>query len=100
MKYPVYAKSLLVESLGTLLPDEIVHRKKQGFTFPWNHWLRNELRSFCNTHITMLAEREFINGPALLKMWTDFLQGSKRMKWMDIWLFVVLNYWMERNRLN
>ena len=48
----------------------------------------------------MLAEREFINGPALLKMWTDFLQGSKRMKWMDIWLFVVLNYWMERNRLN
>ncbi len=31
-KYPSYPKSLLVESLKPLLPDEIVHRKKQGFS--------------------------------------------------------------------
>lgn len=39
-KYPKYPKSLLVESLGDLLPNEIVHRKKMGFTFPWAQWMR------------------------------------------------------------
>ena len=98
-KYPVYPKSLLVESLGDLLPNEIVHRKKQGFTFPWSHWLKSELRSFCQHHINLLSQREFIHGPVLLKMWNDFLKGSSRVRWMDIWLFVVLSYWMERNGL-
>ena len=50
-KVPVYPKSLLVESLKPLLPDEIVHRKKQGFVFPWKEWMKKELRSFCETHL-------------------------------------------------
>ena len=41
-----YPKSLLVESLEVLLPDEVVHRKKMGFVFPWQDWMRNELKSF------------------------------------------------------
>ncbi len=97
LKYPTYPKSLLVESLGGLLPREIVHRKKQGFTFPWNHWLKNELRSFCEHHLNRLAERDFIDGRRLKQMWFDFLNGSKKVRWMDIWLFVVLAYWLEKN---
>jgi asparagine synthase (glutamine-hydrolysing) len=99
LKYPVYPKSLLVESLDGLLPQEIVHRKKQGFTFPWNHWLKNELRSFCDHHINLLAKRDFINGNELIKMWREFLKDSTRVRWMDIWLFVVLAYWLEKNDL-
>src|SRR5205814_271052 len=38
-------KPLLVEALGNLLPAEIVDRKKMGFTFPFQNWLRNGLRS-------------------------------------------------------
>jgi asparagine synthase (glutamine-hydrolysing) len=33
-------KSLLIESFATLLPAEIWHRKKQGFTFPFAYWLK------------------------------------------------------------
>ena len=100
LKYPVYSKSLLVESLNGLLPDEIVHRKKQGFTFPWNQWLKSELRTFCEKHIILLSHREFMNGPALMQIWGEFLKGSKRIRWMDIWLFVVLSYWLEKNMRN
>lgn len=99
LKYPSFPKSLLVESLDGLLPDEIVHRKKQGFTFPWSKWLKNELRSFCEHHITRLAQRDFINGTELNKMWRDFLKDSPKVRWMDIWLFVVLAYWLEKNGL-
>jgi asparagine synthase (glutamine-hydrolysing) len=33
-------KKLLIESFSTMLPAEIWHRKKQGFTFPFNQWLK------------------------------------------------------------
>ena len=48
-KFPSSPKQLLVESLGTLLPREISHRKKMGFVFPWNSWMRNELKSYCES---------------------------------------------------
>ncbi len=96
-KVPVYPKSLLVESLKPLLPDEIVHRKKQGFVFPWNQWIKNELRSFCDKHINRMADREFIHGSNLKRIWNQFLNGNQNIRWQEMWLFVVLDYWMEKN---
>lgn len=98
-KVPLYPKSLLVESLKPLLPDEIVHRKKQGFVFPWDKWMRKELLDFCDKHITQMAEREFIHGEWLKFTWKLFLDGDKNIRWMEMWLFVVLNYWMEKNQV-
>ncbi len=99
-KVPVYPKSLLVESLKPLLPDEIVHRKKQGFVFPWNEWMKRELRTFCETHIYHIAQRDFIHGNHLQIVWNRFLSGDPDIRWQEIWLFVVLDYWMEKNGIN
>jgi asparagine synthase (glutamine-hydrolysing) len=97
LKKPVYPKSLLVESLKPLLPDEIVFRKKQGFLFPWNIWLKTELRSFCEKHLKNMSQRSFIHGRQLNEYWQRFLKGDKSIRWTEIWLFVVLEYWMEKN---
>jgi asparagine synthase (glutamine-hydrolysing) len=99
-KVPVYPKSLLVESLKPLLPDEIVHRKKQGFVFPWNEWMKKELRSFCEGHINQISQRDFIHGGQLKKTWNRFLQGDPDIRWQEMWLFVVLDYWMTKNGLS
>jgi asparagine synthase (glutamine-hydrolysing) len=96
-KKPVYPKSLLVESLKPLLPDEIVHRKKQGFLFPWNVWLRKELRSFSDGHLKNMAQRPFVRGDQLLHYWKRFLAGDKHVRWSELWLFIVLDYWLEKN---
>jgi asparagine synthase (glutamine-hydrolysing) len=40
----VIPKPLLIESFATLLPAEIWHRKKQGFTFPFAYWLKTSER--------------------------------------------------------
>ena len=96
-KVPIYPKSLLVESLYPLLPDEIVHRKKQGFVFPWKEWIKNELRSFCEKHINQIAHRDFIHGVNLRHNWNRFLQGDPDIRWQEIWLFVVLDYWLVKN---
>ncbi|SRR5579871_1356520 len=90
-------KKLLVESLQSLLPDEIVTRKKKGFLFPWNFWLRNELRSFCEIHIKSISQRSFINEKNLLSYWKRFLSGDENVRWSEIWLFVVLENWIKNN---
>ena len=96
-KRPSYPKSLLVESIKPLLPDEIVQRKKQGFLFPWKFWMKNDLKGFCDNNIKHLSMRPFIHGAALKAYWNRFLSGDERVRWAELWLFVVLEYWMEKN---
>lgn len=100
LKKPVYPKSLLVESLNGLLPDEIVHRKKQGFLMPWAVWMKNELRSFCEEKIQAIGRRSFVNGPELNAYWQQFLEGDEQVRWAELWLFVVLENWLVQNGIN
>ncbi len=97
LKNSTYPKQLLVESLNGLLPPEIVHRKKQGFLFPWDVWMRNELREFCESYLKKIAQRDFIQGSNLMKYWNRFLRDDQSIRWMEIWLFIILEYWMEKN---
>ena len=97
IKFPHFPKQLMVEALQPLLPDEIVHRKKQGFVLPWEKWMRNELQSFCAAQINDLANRNFIKRDALLNYWNRFLQHDPAVRWMELWQFVVLSYWLNKN---
>ena len=99
LKKPTYPKSLLVESLKPLLPGEIVFREKKGFLFPWNTWIKNDLRSFCDRYIQNIAKRSFIHGAQVLEYWQRFLKGDESIRWAEIWLFVVLEYWLEKNNI-
>ena len=99
-KKPTFPKKLLVESLGDLLPNEIVHRKKMGFSFPWQHWIKNELQSFCDERIQSLAHREFINESYLKDKWQRFLKGDPAVRWPEIWTCVVLENWMIENGID
>jgi asparagine synthase (glutamine-hydrolysing) len=95
-----YPKNLLVESFAGLLPDEITLRKKQGFVFPWELWIKNDLRSFCDDKINKISQREFINEKNLKEHWQRFLKGDRSIRWAEVWLFVVLEYWFEKNGMN
>jgi asparagine synthase (glutamine-hydrolysing) len=99
IKTPVYAKSLLVESLKPMLPEEIVFRKKQGFLFPWNVWMKKELRAFCDEKMRNMARRPFIQEKQLINRWERFLKGDPHVRWAEMWLFVVLEHWLEKNNL-
>ena len=100
IKMREYPKSLLVNSLGSLLPHEIVHRKKKGFVLPYDVWMRNDIREFCSARIKNLADREFINSTQVEKYWDDFLRGKKNIRWTDMWILIVLEQWLEKNHVN
>jgi asparagine synthase (glutamine-hydrolysing) len=97
IKDPVYPKKLLVESLEGLLPDEVVFRKKQGFVIPYDIWLRGDLRVFSTERIRRLAGRGIFREKALLNYWDNYLQGKHNIRWADVWVFIVLEHWLEKN---
>lgn len=97
LKFPHTPKSLLVDSLQGLLPPAIVHRRKQGFLFPWPVWMKGELFDFCDQRLKRIAQRDFIQGKTLMDYWARFQKGDPTIRWMELWLFVVLEYWMEKN---
>lgn len=98
IKLPKYPKSLLVESIAPLLPDEIVHREKKGFVLPFQTWMRGELRELCETSLKNLESREIFQPRMLSSKWNAFLTGSKGVLWSELWHLVVLSEWLENNR--
>jgi asparagine synthase (glutamine-hydrolysing) len=90
-------KHLLVESYKNKLPVEVYARKKQGFTLPWEEWLRNELQSFCDVRIQHFSQR--IESPKLLKEWKKFQKHQSTFTWSRWWSVVSLEDWLTRNRI-
>jgi len=99
VKFPHTPKQLLVETLGDLLPPEIVNRPKMGFTLPFARWMRNELHQFCESRIHSLAERECFNGATVLRYWKDFMNDNPSISWSRIWTLLVLEHWLDQNNV-
>ncbi|HLO56924.1 MAG TPA: asparagine synthase (glutamine-hydrolyzing) [Saprospiraceae bacterium] len=97
IKYPHTPKKLLVDAIQPMLPDEIVHRKKMGFSFPWDSWVRKELQPFVDQSIKDLANRNIFDKANLLKYYQDYCDGSPLIIWSKIWLLVNLEAWISKN---
>ncbi len=91
-------KKLLVAALAGSLPEEIVHRPKRGFTLPFEHWMRQELRAQIEP---VLSAQRIGNGPLggmldgtqVEQVWKDFLSGA--VSWSRPWFLYVLQSWCE-----
>jgi len=91
-------KKLLVGALEGSLPEEIVHRPKRGFTLPFEHWMRQELRS--EIEPVLAAKRieagplsGLLDGGRVQQVWNDFLRGI--ISWSRPWSLYVLQRWCE-----
>jgi len=100
VKYPHTPKKLLTDSMKGLLPENIINRKKMGFTFPWNAWMRNDLKQFCEENINSLSEREYFNKDNLQSLWNGFLKRDPNTPWYKIWHLVVLENWIKENKID
>jgi asparagine synthase (glutamine-hydrolysing) len=93
-------KSLLVGAVRSELPEQIIYRKKQGFTFPFEHWIRNQMRDEVEQSISRIADGPLagaIKPEAARQVWTDFQNG--RTSWSRPWALHVLQRWCERNQV-
>ena len=97
LKFPSSAKKLLIDSTNGWIPDEIIHRKKMGFVLPWESWMKNELRSFCEESILNLDYYSAFNMGRVNLLWKDFLNGKPNVNWIQVWSLVVLGKWTSIN---
>lgn len=98
-KYPHSPKKLLVDSVGNLLPPEVVNRKKMGFVLPWQNWLKVELKGFCETQLKQLDTLGILQAGAGERLWKRFLAGDPLVNWSRVWHLVVLGYWLDEHEL-
>ncbi|HEV2397077.1 MAG TPA: asparagine synthase (glutamine-hydrolyzing) [Candidatus Sulfotelmatobacter sp.] len=91
-------KKLLLAALQKSLPDKIVHRKKHGFTLPFERWMRQELQQEVQP---ALDEKTIDDGPlggilsgkAVRAIWSSFMEGT--VSWTRPWSLYVLQRWCE-----
>ena len=89
-------KSMLLASLGVELPPDIVHRRKRGFTLPFERWLRGEMRPMVEDVLLKTDwDRISIHASAVRDVWNHFLAGET--SWSRPWSLFVLRRWCEQN---
>ena len=90
-------KPLLVNSLTRKLPEAIVRRKKMGFTFPFEVWMRGGMRPEIESVLLSPSGKlpDFISQDGVRKIWSDFL--DKRCSWSRPWSLYVLKKWIDKN---
>ncbi len=95
-----FPKPLLLNAVRDEMPHEIYDRKKMGFTFPWEIWLRGRLRAEVDVILSddQAAQAIGVNLKACQNIWRQFLAHNDGITWSRVWGLYVLLRW-ARTRL-
>ncbi|GAW95524.1 MULTISPECIES: asparagine synthase (glutamine-hydrolyzing) [Colwellia] len=90
-------KYLLKEAFKKYLPDDILYRKKMGFSVPLASWLRNELKE--------LTEAKLVENPSGLKkifktseinkLWTEHIEKVNDHSTV-LWSMLMFQMWWDK----
>ncbi|HZQ05090.1 MAG TPA: asparagine synthase (glutamine-hydrolyzing) [Anaerolineae bacterium] len=90
------SKVLLHKALGDLLPSIVRERSaKQGFTFPFEYWLRGDLKMYFEKFAPDAGGWLKPHGVARVMSAYD----RKEMHWSRAWSLLVLQAWMGENQV-
>jgi asparagine synthase (glutamine-hydrolysing) len=90
-------KRLLRRAVAPLLPRQILHGRKRGFSIPAAAWLRGDLRTFARDVLspdTVRAQGLF-RPEAVERLLTEHESGSADHS-RQIWCLMTLGLWLER----
>ena len=80
-----FPKKILVDAVGDL-PDEIVHRPKQGFTFPFSDWMKHgKIKETIND--SLMSSNSPFDKKELNKFINNFESG--KLHWSRIWAMYI-----------
>ncbi len=89
---PAHMKTALRDATADILPPDLAHRRKQGFTLPFPVWMKRELRPFLEDTFsgasidrTGLFGREAVQG-----LWRGFLAHDDTREWSRVWSLALL----------
>ena len=90
-------KYLLKKVASRYLPDEIIHRRKQGFPIPIDVWMRNEAKPMVHDLLSAdtIARRGLFNPQVIEKLISRHQCGSHDCS-TELWGLMSVEMWMQR----
>jgi asparagine synthase (glutamine-hydrolysing) len=94
-------KRLTRHILNSRLRKSLPRRQKQGFTFPWQSWLRSELQPMIMETLRNRSMYDSVSidpdyGQTLL---ARFARSDPYTSWSEVWSLFVLLSWQRRNEV-
>ena len=91
-------KVLLRKAAEPLLPREIVHGKKRGFSIPAAAWLRGDLEPFARETLsaTTLRRQGFLRPDAVERVLDRHVRGEEDLS-RQLWGLLAFTLWHERH---
>lgn len=97
-KSPLAAKGALIESVRDLLSPDALTRPKQGFTLPFEKWMRNEMQSEVDSVLSSeWVARSGLNPESVNNIWKQFLAKRAGVNWSRPWALYTLARWASVN---
>ena len=90
------AKWILKEAMRGILPDEVIHRRKQGFTPPEASWFRTQSRPFVEEVLLgqQSLERGWFEPPVLRSILNEHFEGKQNHRFL-IWSLLCFEWWQR-----
>lgn len=87
-------KHILKEAFKPLLPDNILYRKKMGFSVPLAHWLRNELKDLAEDYLFSRSNgiQNFFDRQVVQTLWQQH-QNAKADHSTLLWSMLMFQMW-------
>ena len=90
-------KHILKEAFKPLLPDDILYRKKMGFSVPLDSWLRNEIKAIAERYI--LKDNNglcrYFKPAVIRQFWQQHQSGSYQHGTL-LWSMLMFEMWYQR----
>jgi asparagine synthase (glutamine-hydrolysing) len=88
------AKYLLKKAVEGVIPDDIIHRKKMGFSAPMADWLRGDFGTYAESTIASsgLLERGFFHTEYIAKLFAEH-RSRRRDNSKYLWTLFNLAAW-------
>jgi asparagine synthase (glutamine-hydrolysing) len=87
-------KYILKKAFERMLPDDILYRKKMGFSVPLAEWLRGEVRPLADGifHSSQGGLANLFNMTKVRDLWRLHLNGDNRYT-QELWSMIVFELW-------
>jgi asparagine synthase (glutamine-hydrolysing) len=91
-------KRLLRKAMEPLLPREVVHGKKRGFSIPAAAWLRGELEPFARETLSAdtLRRQGYLQHAAVTRLLDEHVSGRQDLS-RQLWGLLAFTLWYERH---
>lgn len=89
------SKYILKKSMGDLIPEEILNRRKWGFALPVAMWFRSELKDLISSVVQKSKVNGIFNHDYLKTILDEHLKGEKNHQRL-LWSFMMFCLWQEK----